>query len=216
MLNSKPGTTSRYRPLVLAIGFMAAAALGRASLIMNVQPVTYAAGSTGDTLDVTLTNTGPSGVAIAGFSFGLSVGTSNLSFTGVSAFPTTAVYIFSGQSLFGPTDISVQPPNLPGQTLEAEDVASISASTIASGTTLGLGHVTFNLGAATPPGGILLSFIAVDDSLSDAAGIPIAFSTVNGSVTVGTAPVPEPATSAFVCTALIGLGAFHLFRRRTN
>jgi len=185
---------------------------------MNVQSVTDAAGSTGDTFDVTLINTGTP-VIIAGFSFGLNVGTSDLMFTGVSTGTTTAPYIFDSQSLFGP-DISVQPPALPGQTLEAEDIfATISSgATIGTGVTVGLGEVTFNLDPGTPSGGIPLSFISADGSLTDQNGNPIAFSTEDGTVTVtGTAAAPEPAMSGFLCTVLIGLiGAFHLLRRRAS
>lgn len=205
-MNSKPGTPNRYRPIVLAIGFMAGAALGRADVIINVQPVSDAAGSTGDTLDITLTNTGPTPVIIAGFSFGLDVGTSNLSFTGVTTGTTTAPYIFGADSLFGP-EISVQPPNLPGQTLEAEDLSAGLGGTVGLGATVGLGEVTFNLSAGTPSGGIQLSFIPADDSLSDEAGAAVAFSAVNGSVTVtgGTTATPEPATFFPVGVALAGL-----------
>ena len=204
----KRGTPNRYRRLVLAaVGFVGAAALGHASVIMNLQPVSDAGGSTGDTFDVTLTNTGPTSISVAGFSFGLSVGTSDLSFTGVSTATTTALYVFDGQSLFGP-DISVQPPNLPGQELEAEDIFAgpLAGSTIGPGGTEGLGHVTFNLSAATPPGAIQISFIGADDSLSDPNGEPIDFSTGSGAVMVtGGVSIPEPATFGFVGMALAGI-----------
>lgn len=214
-MNTKSRTANRYRALLLAIGFVASAALGRAEVTINLQAVTDAAGSSGNTFDVTLTNTGPGAIGVAGFSFGLEVGTSNLSFTSVTTSTTTAPYIFGADSVFGP-DISVQPPNLPGQTIEAEDISASGGSTIGSGVTVGLGEVTFNLSPGTQSGGIQLSFIPVDDSLSDEAGAAIAFSAVNGSVTVtgGTTATPEPATFGFVCTAFIVLlGAFHLRRR---
>ncbi len=216
-MNSKSGRLKQYRLLgIAALGFIAMAAPGRASLIMTVQPVSYAAGTTGDVLDVTLANTNPSAVTIAGFSFGLSVGTSNLSFTGVNTGTTTAPYIFDGQSLFGP-DISVQPPNLPGQTIEGQDVYAVplGGSTLGSGAVLGLGHISFNLAAGTPPGGIPLSFIPADDSLIDPLGNAIAFSAESGVVTVTNgAPVPEPATYAFAGIALMVLaGVSHRYRR---
>jgi len=202
---SKTGTPnvhrSCYRPFVLGVvGFMGMAAIGHASVIMNLQPVSAAAGSTGNTFDVTLTNTGPGAITIGGFSFGLSVGTSDLSFTGVSTATTASPYVFDAESLFGP-DISIQPPNLPGQELEAEDIFAgpLGGSVIGSGVTEGLGHVTFNLAPATPPGGIQINFIGADDSLSDPDGESIAFSTAGGAVTVtGSASVPEPATFGFL------------------
>ncbi len=212
-----PGTLKRYCPILLAfLGVAGIAPLGRASLLMNIQPVSDAAGTTGDTLDVTLTNTGPSSVTIAGFTFGIGVGTSNLTFTGVTDGTTTATYIFSGNSLFGP-DISQQPPNLPGQTLEASDLwASIgTGATVGTGATAGLGHVTFNLAAATPSGPISVNFIPADDSLSDAAGAALAFTANNGTVTVtrGGTSTPEPGTFAFAAVALVALGWGRRFRR---
>jgi len=216
-LKPKKGTVNGYRALVLAIGFMASAALAHADLVINLQPVSDAAGSTGDTFDVTLTNTGPGSVIIAGFSFGLSVGTTDLTFTDVTT-GTTEPYVFGADSLFGP-DISVQPANLPGQTLEAEDIslAPGGGSTIGSGVTVGLGEVTFNLSAGASSVGIPISFIEADDSLTDADGEAIAFSAVSGSIAVtgGTTATPEPVTFGFLCAALIGLvGAFQLRCRR--
>lgn len=216
-MNSKPQVLNRMRPLMLcAAAFLGLAGLGRAALIMNVQSVTDAAGSTGDTLDVTLTNTGSGAVTVGGFSFGLSVGTTDLSFTGVSTGTTSATYIFGANSLFGP-DISVQPPNLPGQTLDAQDIdALFTGSSVGAGATVGLGHITFNLSAGAVAGPITLSFIPVGDSLSDQNGTALAFSTGTGSVTV-TSATPEPATSLMVGVALTGiLGAMRHFRGRAR
>lgn len=211
----KIAISNRHLPLFLAVaGLFSLATAVNAEIIIGVQSVTYAAGSTGDTLDVTLTNTGPVDVIVGGFSFGLEVGTSDLSFTGVSTGTTTATYIFGADSLFGP-DISVQPPNLPGQTLEAEDIDALLGSTVGSGVTVGLGAITFNLSAATPSGPIQLSLIPIDNSLSDPNGDLIAFSTSNGTVTVtgGETPTPEPAASGVVVIALLSLlGAFRRLR----
>jgi hypothetical protein len=198
--------------LLAAAGLILAAPGHAASLIMNVQSVTAAADTTGDVFNVTLTNTGAS-VDISGFSFGLQVGTANLSFTAVNTSTTLAPYIFAGNSAFGP-DISVQPPNLPGQNLEAQDIANAPGSftVVGTGATVGLGHVVFNLSPSTPAGPILVSFIPADDSLSDQNGNSITgFSVVNGTVTVtGTAPIPEPATTAIVGIFLAALLAIKI------
>ncbi len=216
MVNSKSRTADRYRALALAIGFVAAAAAGRAEVLINLQPVSAAAGSTGNTYDVTLKNTGPASVVIGGFSFGLSAGTSDITFTGVTTGTTTATYIFEGDSLFGP-DISLDPA---GQTMSAEDIFDTpgSGSTVGSGATVGLGLITFDVSAAASLGGIPVSFIPGDDSLSDEMGNPIAFSAEDSSITVtsGTTPTPEPATSGFVCMAFLGLAGVVRARRRTR
>jgi hypothetical protein len=182
-------------------------------VILSVQSVTYSAGTNAATLDVALNNTGPGAVTIGGFSFGLSVATTNLTFTSVNI-STFSPYIFAGNSLFGP-DISVQPPNLPGQAIEAQDLFAIpgSGTTVSSGATFGLGRLVFNLSSLAPLGPIAVSFIPADDSLSDASGgANIPFTTTNGAVMVTASTSPEPATGAFVGAALLAL--IHRLRQR--
>ncbi len=190
------------RAFLAAAGWILAAPLCHASLIIAVQSVTGAAGTTGDKLQVTLSNTGASQI-IGGFSFGLSVGTTNLTFTAVDD-STTDAYIFGTDSLFGP-DISVQPPNLPGQTLEAEDIDSAGSVTVAAGATVGLGDVIFSLSSLAPPGPIAVSQILALDSLSDQNGDSLAFTTSNGTVTIPGTVVPEPAPGPLMGIALLAL-----------
>jgi hypothetical protein len=123
---------------------------------------------------------------------------------------TVDTYIFAGDSLFGP-DISVQPPNLPGQTLEAEDSYDIplSGATVAGGATVGLGDVTFNINPGTPFGLIPVSLIPLDDSLSDASGNPIAVSGTDGAVNV----VPEPGLGGLVGLVLLAAVITSRYRR---
>ena len=59
-------------------------------LVMSVQNTSYTAGTSNDTLEVTLTNNGTSPITIGGFSFGISVGTTNLSFTSGNISTATA------------------------------------------------------------------------------------------------------------------------------
>jgi len=160
-------------------------------LVMSVQNTSYTAGTSNDTLEVTLTNNGTSPITIGGFSFGISVGTTNLSFTSGNISTATAPYIFDGLGLFGP-NITVSPPNLPGQALNAEDIFSIpgSGATIGSGVTVGLGKVLFNIDPMTPTSMIPVTLSSTVSSVSDVSGnsIPFGLSSGNVSVTGLTAP----------------------------
>ena len=55
-------------------------ASAQAALILSVQSATAAAGSSGNTFDVLLNNSGPSAVTIGGFSFGILTPNINISF----------------------------------------------------------------------------------------------------------------------------------------
>src|SRR5450631_1810049 len=86
---------------VLVLALLSLAAPARADIILSVQSVAGAPGSSGN-FDVLLTNTGPSIQNIAGFAFELSTADTNITFTDVTTSTTTASYIFAGDSLFGP------------------------------------------------------------------------------------------------------------------
>jgi hypothetical protein len=219
------GTTIR---LILAPAFatILAAAIApspaRAGFVVTVQPATATAGSTNDTLQVTLTNTGNSAVTVGGFAFEIVAG-SGVTFTSVDT-STTPAYIFAGHSAFGP-DISNPPPTLPGNMLAAEDNYFNSGGgtqgiSLGAGMTVGLGDVHFNVSpTATGPITITLDGFPTTN-FEDASGNDITQSvgtTVNnGTVTVTPAAVPEPSSLAMTALALaIGLGLGHrrLIRR---
>jgi hypothetical protein len=187
----------------------------RADLVISVQSVTATAGTTGDSLDITLNNTGPNAVTVGGFSFEVTAATSVINFTAATTGTSTAPYIFDGNSLFGPT-ISTST----GQTLDASDSFSIinSGTTVGSGATLGLGHLLFNVASGAPTGPVavtLTSFPAT--SLSSPAGGNLTInSLVNGTITVNgssNSVVPEPST--LISAALgISISAWISWRSR--
>ncbi|WP_435016779.1 PEP-CTERM sorting domain-containing protein [Tundrisphaera sp. TA3] len=204
------GAAPRPRPARLAFAaalliaaFGTAAAPARAALVVDVQSITVAPGSSGNALGITLTNTGPGSVTIAGFSFGL---TTSPGITFTEADTSVASYIFAGRSLFGPI-ISITPP---GTTLEASDNWDTpnAGVVLASGATVGLGRVLFNAAAAGQFPVALQVFPTTSLSGPTGANIPITTRN-NGVITVGTQAVPEPSSAA-----LLGLGLALVARAR--
>ncbi len=170
----------------------------RAGVILTIQSATANQNSTGNFFDVILTNTGPSGVSIADFSFGIQTADTDISFTDATT-GTAATYIFGPDSLFGP-DLT-GPAS--GQSLTTSDTDSVSEVTIAASSTVGLGHVLFSVAAGAVPGGFAVTFVPLSTSLSDAAGGPITIDTLtNGTITVSSA-VPEPSFLLPLASALL-------------
>src|SRR5438094_451649 len=98
--------TRRYFRFGVALAAGVAACLlgpatARASLVVSVQSVIATAGSLANGIDVELSNSGPSALTISGFSFGISIANSDISFTDANI-STAAPYIFGADSLFGP------------------------------------------------------------------------------------------------------------------
>ena len=122
-----------------------------------------APGSTGNAFDVLLTNTGPSAINIAAYSFGVVTTDTDITFTEADVSTVVSPYIFAGNSfvatfLGGITDIPapVGLPPLPAQVLTANDVANNPGSftTVAAGQTVDLGRVLFNVA----PNAVIQSF----------------------------------------------------------
>ena len=202
--------------VAVAVAALLSSAPARASLILNVSSVSVASGTTGASFDVTLTNTGPSASpAIGAFSFSLTTST-QINFTGVTI-STSAPYIFGGLGFVGPNITATAGPGA----VSASDFFSVigSGTTLGPVTTVGLGHVVFNAGAAGVYTVTVLPFPAT--SLSDTSfpvphDIPI--TTLNGgtiTVTPTGGEVPEPATLGMGLTALIG-GALVAVRKSRN
>jgi hypothetical protein len=206
-----------WRPLVLA-AFSTLLASGPArggSLIVSVESVTATAGSTAAALDITLMNTGTSAVTVGGFSFEVSVATTHVTFTEANISTTVAPYIFQGASLFGPV-ISTST----GSSLTASDtfLTISSGATVGADSEVGLGHLLFNVSANALSGPVTVSLAPFPaTSLTDASGGNIMIDSLNnGTITVQSSVIPEPAT---LVSALTGIPAIAwyvwLSRRRT-
>jgi hypothetical protein len=193
----------------LALGVVAWTVAGlpaRAGIIINVGSASVFRGGT-STLDVTLSNTGLSAQNLAGFSFEISVPVgSGITFSGVNE-TTGMPYIFFGDSFDtisnGDSTIShgTAHPG-PGAIIDASDFSNSGLGvSVASGATLGLGHVLFSAAGGAPlgPAPVTLSTAGCPTacgptSLSDSNGASVAFSGVNGAITVAASSVPEPST----------------------
>jgi MYXO-CTERM domain-containing protein len=200
----------RRAAVTLAILLLLPSLSLRATLVESIQSSVVSANSTGNAFDVTLTNTGPSSVSIAGFSFGLQANTTNLTFISATTGTTTAPYISAGNSVFGP-NITLSTGSSP-PSIVASDAALSSAFTLTALSTIGLGHVFFNAG---PAGGLTtLTFQASNTNLLDANGSNIPIDVLgSGTVLVNGSAIPTPetgASSAFLL--LLGLAALTLAR----
>lgn len=206
----------RWLPLLYAAAIMAfAVPPARATFIITVGNATAAAGSTGNSFDVTLTNTGNTAQTFGAFSFEITAGSPNITFTSATT-ATNDTYIFNGDSAFGPTLSST-----PGQSLTASDAsASGNGDSVAAGATVGLGHIFFDVAPGTSPGPILVTLSGnPGTSLAD-ANFPannIPFTGVNGTITVtGFAATPEPATLTYCLAGLLTLAGRSWWRRRSS
>lgn len=211
----------------LAAGLSWAAAPARAQIHVQIQPVTAAAGSHGNSFDVTITTDYLR--FLKEFSLALSVPTTDLTFMGIST-GTAMPYVFAGSSIFGP-DISIQPPSLPGQAILADDQSGLfpnafkpPGAQLDARTTYGIGHVTFDVAASAPSGPIVVTIDPIHTAFAgytptEIQGLPHDLPTVviDGTVTItgGTPPVPEPVQSVLMGAGLgvlwLGIGR----RRRT-
>ena len=94
---------SRFRRLLMIapVAALLIAASAEASLIVSVGNVFADSPSSGNTLEVNLTNTGPVSISLAGFSFEIEVTDPHITFTSATI-GTGAAYVFAGNSLLGP------------------------------------------------------------------------------------------------------------------
>ena len=205
------------KPLLVLLFTLLATPHALADVILSLESVSAAPGSTGNQFDVLLTNTGPSSLNVAGFSFSLSAANLEIIFTGATT-ATAATYIFAGNSLFGPTIASI--PNT--QTVEASDLFDLplSGATIAANSTVGLGRIAFTISNGATAGVFPVTFGAFPGtSLSDPNALDIPINgLMSGNITIaGNATVPEPSAFLMVASgvaAVVALGWKRIQRSR--
>jgi hypothetical protein len=204
---SFPNRHSSFRAWLLAGSalFLLGSATARADAILSGQSVIATPGSSNNSLDIDLTNGGPSAITISAFSFGISTTNPDISFTDANI-STTAPYIFAGNSLFGP---DLTGPTS-GQSLTTSDIfiVPLSGITLNSGVTVGLGHIIFDV-AGTATGGVFsVSFASFPTTgLSDPTGNDISIGKFSsGQITITAAAVPEPSSQLLLLTGIVLVG----------
>jgi hypothetical protein len=169
-------------------------------LSVSLSPLSnVAAGSTGDSFDVLLTNTSGPAVPIEGFFFEVLSSTPDVTLTDATTATTGAAYIFGVDSVFGPDIIG---PGSTAADLSASDLDASGAISLASGATVALGHVVFNVSPTALAQIVDLTLAGFPGtSLSDDLGNNVAVSilagnqfTINTSATV----VPEPSPTILI------------------
>jgi len=188
----------------------------RAGTIFSIQPSTVAAtpGSVGNAFDVVLTNSGPGSITVAGFVFEVSVTDTDITLTGADFSPAAFPYIFAGHSFYESSSIPLNYTS--GQTLDAADVYDIFGSgvTVASGESLALGEVFFDVSSGAAIGAFLVTFTgtpAVGDAniWSDPlANLISVDSFADGTIET----VPEPGSLFLMLVGLSALAACACWR----
>jgi len=214
MLSSSFEDTVR-RSLMLVLVGIGACALGsvaaEAAVIVSVQSAIAAAGSSGNAVDVELTNSGPNALSVGGFSFGIVTANPNITFKGANT-STTDTYIFEGASLLGP---DLAGPD--GQALAAADAfdTPLSGVNLNSGSTVGLGHILFDVSPFASPGSFPVDLEVFPlTSLSDPSANNIAIDTlVSGEITItGGIATPEPSSLLLVLSGVISVGSLRRYQ----
>ena len=119
---------------------------------------------------MTSENTGPSSVDIAGFDLKLTIASSDITFTDLTTATTLAPYIFGSDSAFGP-DIAT---SVAANVILASDLDASGQISLASGATVGVGHLLFDV-SASGAGSYTLSAAPAGTNFSDLNGsdVPI-------------------------------------------
>jgi hypothetical protein len=187
-----------WLPVAIAIGLLGAAPAPAGTIDFGIQNVSVAAPSSGDSLEVFLTNNTAGTVVIDAFTFGLTEATNTINFTSATVATVLHTYIFAGVG--NSFDVSfnggVVSDTAGAGFLTGGDLwfGAGNGFSVGTGVTVGLGEVFFNVpsGAA---GRYTVSFVAGQTSLSDSTGQPIAIGNENsGTITTPASSVPEPST----------------------
>ncbi|NDQ58860.1 MAG: PEP-CTERM sorting domain-containing protein [Acidipila sp.] len=201
-----PRVSSRFTILLmLAITvFLLSSEPARANtLTISIQsPSSVNAGTSGNGLDIFLTNFNGPAVSIAAFTFEISTSSAVVAFTGADTATQLNPYIFAGNSLFGP-NITVANT---GGILSASDIFGVPAAGVllGAGATVGLGRLWFNVSSTATSQLVNLTFTGFPATgLSDEFGNNVAVATLTGGqVNIIATTTPEPSSLTLMLTAV--------------
>jgi len=204
---------------VIAVLLLGVAPARAGFLDIIVESTTAAPGTVGH-FDVVLQNNSASAVGIASFSVdALLSDITHVTFAGINK-ATIAPYIFSITGSF--------PPGFTGNLLlmEANGMdLSAGAQVVNPGDTWGLADISYLVDPAAPLGTIVPVALELTPvflpppggtSLLDPTGAPVPFSLVDGTITVGTASVPEPASVTLLAISSLAVVLGNRFARRSR
>jgi len=202
----------RNSTTILAAAILAAVTVApmQGAAILSLSSATVTPGSIGNTIELTLTNTGPSSISIGAFNFAVATPVlGGITFSDATVNTTSASYIFSGSgdsfvidSLGG---FSVLLSGAGTNSVTGNDfrLTPGAATLVGSGVTVGLAQLLFDVDVATPYG-LQIAAIGItlaESNLADGNGNTINIdSFVNGDISV----IPEPSSMALLCAGLVG------------
>jgi PEP-CTERM motif len=172
----------------------------RSSVVFGIQPgLSAVPGSTGNTFDVVLQNSGPADVSIDTFNFEVDTTDTDITFSQSSVNTTTVPYIFSGNSFdvaFGLTLNTMSP----GQSMDGIDNTNTpnTFTVLGAGETLGLGSVSYDVLAIAPIGSTATITFNLSNSSVSFQGDALDSTAQQGSLDI----VPEPGTLAIVALGI--------------
>lgn len=184
----------------------------QADIIISAPELTAAPGSSGN-FDISLTNTGSSGISVGAFTFDISTGNPGITFTDASTTTAAAPYIFAGDSF---ADVNGLPfATKTGQELIASDTPNDGiAAGLNPASNVSLGQVSYSIAPSAALGTTSITFSLTGTSLANSSGAPIAFTAQNGSIDVTS--VPEPVPALLFITGLALLACAPQIRKRIN
>lgn len=181
-------------------GCLGLGSAARAGLIVTAESTSAYVGTTNNTFEFTLKNSGPANVTLSAFTIGFSISNPSLTLTDLTYDTTLASYIFQGNSLFGPSLVT-PPLSLPVIFADAFDTPGGSV-TLMPGQTVGLGVLWFDAPLDRQVIQILLDSTMIsfanDVDLYPDSQIQL----VNGTLSI----VPEPGTLSLLLAAAALVG----------
>ena len=190
---------------LVTMGFLSAPAAS-AGLVLSIEGgLSATAGSTGNSFEVDVSNTGATAADINSFAFQVSINNTDVTLTGTTDGTTNFAYIF-GDSLFGPNINTLSR----GQSMDGQDTTGGNDFSLGAGDTIGLGEIFYDVANGAGTGPFTLSFSpSTANSFSDGGGQSLdTDSSATGSITITAAAVsstPEPSSLSLMALAVIAV-----------